>query len=178
MPTRPCWCLATILLAALTLCAWDTALAERAVTLAWSPSPGTSVAGYYVYAWEENAATPKRVDAGNNSVAVVTGLKEGLRYVFQVSAYNGNGLESPPSEGLPYTVPVPIKMLPPEASSSSARVRFPAAPGRWYELQASTDLIHWTTIWQTGVANSYSWVEYQDPRSRYYKSRFYRLVVH
>lgn len=153
------------------------AVAERAVTLAWNPGSGP-VAGYYVYAWEENAPTPIRVDAGDKNVAVVSGLKEGLRYVFQVTAYNSYRVESAPTEGLPYTVPVPLRMLPPAAGSSSSRIRFPAAPGRWYELQASVDLINWTTIWQTGVANNYSWMEYQDPRSRYHNSRFYRLQVH
>jgi hypothetical protein len=153
------------------------ARAERAVTLAWNPSTGP-VAGYYVYAWEENATAPMRVDAGNSTVAQVSGLKEGLRYVFQVTAYNTSRVESVPTSGLPYTVPVPIELLPPLPGSTSCRIRFPAAPGRWYELQASTDLVQWTTIWQTGLANNYSWVDYQDPRSRYYKTRYYRLQVH
>lgn len=172
-----CW-LAAILFAAITFAPSSVAFAERAVTLAWNPSSGASVAGYYVYAWEENSETPIRIDAGNNNSAVVRGLKEGLQYIFQVTAYNFYRLESSPTEGLPYRVPVPLRMIPPSAGSSASRIQFPAAPGRWYELQASTDLINWTTIWQTGVVNNYSWMEYQDPRSRYYNSRFYRLQVH
>jgi len=156
----------------------DTALAERAITLAWNPSPGTGVAGYYVYAWEENAATPERIDAGANAYAIVSGLKEGLRYSFSVTAYNVYQAESPPSPEVSFKVPVPMSLLPGSSPSSPRRIRFPAAPGKWYELQASTDLINWTTIWQTGVANNYSWIEYQDPRARYYTSRFYRLEVH
>lgn len=152
--------------------------AERSVTLAWDPSVSSSVAGYYVYAWEENASVPMKVNAGSMSYASINGLKEGLRYTFHVTAYNPHGLESQPSAGLPYVVPVPLQMIPPATSSGSCRIQFPAAPGKWYELQASTDLVNWTTIWQTGLANNYSWVEYQDPRSRYHGSRFYRLQVH
>jgi len=169
--------LTATLLVALVCLFTRTVSAERAVKLAWDPGSGSADAGYYVYAWEENSDTPIRVDAGQSNFAVVGGLKEGLRYVFQVTAYNALRMESAPTEGLPYTVPVPLQINPP-GSSAPGRMRFPVAPGRWYELQATTDLHNWTTIWQTGIANNYSWMEYQDPRAAYYNSRFYRLVVH
>jgi len=160
------------------LCPVSRLSAERAVTLAWNHSAGTSVAGYYVYAWEDGADTPMRVDAGLNNFAVVGGLKEGLRYVFEVTAYNILRLESQPTEGLPYDVPVPLELLSRAGETGVLKLRFPAAPGRWYQLQASTDLVSWSTIWQTGVANSYSWTEYQDPRAQDYPVRFYRLQVY
>ena len=153
-------------------------IAVQSVTLAWNPSSSSTVSGYYVYAWEENAAAPIKIDAGSKSFVAVNGLKEGLRYTFQVTAYNPYRFESPPSAGLPYVVPVSLKMSPPAGSSIPGRIQFPVAPGKWYELQASTDMVNWTTIWQTGIANSYSWMEYQDARSRYYPKRFYRLNVH
>jgi len=156
----------------------NSALAVDSVTLAWNPSSSTAVSGYYVYAWEEDAIEPIKIDAGSDSFAAVNGLKEGLSYTFRVTAYNAYGLESQPSAGLPYRVPVPLRMMQPLSNSSAPSIQFPAAPGRWYELQASTDLSNWTTIWQTGIANNYSQMEYQDPRSRYYPSRFYRLLVH
>lgn len=152
--------------------------AEQSITLAWNPSPGGGVAGYYVYAWEEDAESPLKIDAGAEISAPVSGLKEGLSYTFHVTAYNAFRLESTPSEPLAYSVPVPLRLVPPTSGPNSSRLQFPAAPGRWYELQASTDLVNWTTIWQTGVANNYSWMEYQDPRTRYHSSRFYRLQVH
>ena len=156
----------------------NTATAERSVTLGWEPSPDSGVTGYYVYTLEENAASPSRIDAGANSSAVVNGLKEGLRYTFAVTAYDAYRAESLPSAEVTFVVPVPMTMSQPTSSSDPRRIQFPVAPGRWYEVQASTDLQNWTTVWQTGVANSYSTIEYQDPQSRNHNSRFYRLQVH
>jgi len=150
--------------------------AEHTVTLAWD-SAADEAAGYFVYAVEENSTEPVKLDVGGNTRAVVSGLKEGLSYTFYVTAYNPVRVESAPSLPIEFKVPVPLQMNP-SANNAPGRVRFPAAPGRWYELQASTDLVNWTTIWQTGKANNYAWMEYQDPRARFYKSRFYRLQVH
>lgn len=152
-------------------------VAERSIKLAWNAGTDASAAGYKVYALEENANQPIALDVGFNGQAEVKGLKEGLEYTFYVTAYNFLGMESPPSSPIAYRVPVPMQMTP-SSVSNPGKIRFPAAPGRWYELEASTDMLNWTTIWQTGVANSYSWIEYQDPRARYYTSRFYRLKVH
>jgi hypothetical protein len=149
--------------------------AERSITLAWNA--GDEAAGYIVYAMEENSTEPIKLDVGESTQTVVSGLKEGLNYTFYVTAYNPVRIESPPSLPIEFKVPVPMQMTPPNGNVPG-RIRFPAAPGRWYELQASTDLVNWTTIWQTGKANNYAWMEYQDPRARYYTSRFYRLQVH
>lgn len=154
------------------------AWAEKSLALAWNPSPDVSVTGYYLYTREENALTPTKTDIGLNTQASVSGLKEGLKYTFTVTAYNAFGLESAPSNEAVFTVPVPLQLRPPPSPTSARSVRFPAAPGRWYELQASADLQTWVTIWQTGVANTYSWVEFQDLQSPKFKSRFYRLKVH
>jgi hypothetical protein len=151
------------------------AYAERSITLAWNA--GEEAAGYFVYAVEENSTEMLKLDVGESTKTVVSGLKEGLNYTFYVTAYNPVYIESPPSLPIEFRVPVPMQMTPPNGNAPG-RVRFPAAPGRWYELQASTDLVNWTTIWQTGKANNYAWMEYQDPRARYYTSRFYRLQVH
>jgi len=155
----------------------STAVAERKVTLAWDDSADSAASGYVVYALEENAPEAMRLDVGATRSAQISGLKEGLNYTFFVTAYNPYRVEGPPSLPISFTVPVPLQMNPPSATTQG-RVRFPAAPGRWYELQASTDLVNWTTIWQTGVVNSYAWIDYQDPRARYHSSRFYRLQVH
>lgn len=152
--------------------------AERSVSLAWSPSPDPSVAGYYVYSREENASTATRVSAGPNTQATVTGLKEGLQYSFTVTAYNASGTESAPSNEAFWTVPVPLNLLAGLPPGFFSRLQFPAAPGHWYELQASTNLKNWTTIWQSGTATTYSWTEVNDTKSGSYKSRFYRLQIH
>lgn len=157
------------------LCA---ARAETAVTLAWDQSNDFNIAGYCVYAREENSSTPTRINVGAATLFKIGGLKEGLRYAFTVTAYNASGIESIPSNEVIYTVPVPLRIAPPPLATGFMKLQFPAAPGHWYEMQASSDLQTWATIWQTGVANTYSWVEYQDPQSRTLKRRHYRLVIH
>lgn len=154
------------------------ARAERTIQLAWDASASPDVAGYFVYSLEENALVPTRLDAGAGTHVTVTGLKEGLRYDFTVTAYNASGLESLPSNRATFTVPVPLKILPPAAGSRLMRLQFPVAPAHWYELQVSTDLNTWNTVWQTGLATSYSWTEFQDPQSAGAGSRFYRLQIH
>lgn len=153
------------------------ALALRSVTLGWNPNPGSSVSGYNVYALEENALLPTKTNVGLNTQATIAGLKEGLTYRFTVTTYNQLGLESLPSGPLFFTVPVPLELIRPTGTSKNMRLRFPISPGRQYDLQASSDLKVWTTIWQTSGGLAYTQVEYEDLRSGSLKSQFYRLIV-
>ena len=162
--------------------------AERSVTLAWNPSADSSTTGYRIYASEENAATSTRINVLGLTQVTIPGLKEGLRYTFKVTAYNALGIESGPSNDAVFVVPVPLQLLPGTIATDVKRLQFPMAPGHWYELQASTDMKTWTTIWQTGVASSYVWTEFQDALSGFgvvktssfkpLPTRFYRLQVH
>lgn len=157
--------------------------AEQSVTLAWNPSADAAVVGYRIQAREENAA-PTTIHVGGQTRATVPGLKEGLRYTFTVTSYNEAGLESAPSNPAEFVVPVPLVLLPGATAGAAKRLQFPMAPGHWYELQASSDLKTWATIWQTGIAGVYTWTEFQDPLSGLNalptgtRCRFYRLVVH
>ena len=153
------------------------ALAERSATLAWNPSESTTVTGYYIYALEENSATPLRINVGNTNQITLTSLKEGLRYSFTVVAYDAAGTESAPSNEALFVVPVPLNMVSAAAPGGLWRVQFQGAPGRSYELQASTDLKNWSTIWQSGPVASYGPLEFADPDSAVLGSRFYRLKV-
>lgn len=155
----------------------NTLRAERSATLAWNPSIGQGVAGYFVYALEENSTTPVRLDAGNANQSTVTHLKEGLRYTFTVTAYNAAGLESLPSNEVVYVVPVPLRLLSPAPATGLWRVQFPASPGLIYELQASVDLQLWTTLWRPEAVATYGSLEFEDPESAHLGCRFYRLLV-
>lgn len=165
-----------------------TIMAERSVTLAWERSSDPAAVGYYVYSLEENASTPTRYNVAGLTQVTVPSLKEGLRYTFKVTAYSAAGLESAPSNEAAFVVPVPLELLPGTTVADAKRLRFPMAPGHWYELQASTNLTTWVTIWQTGTASTYAWTEYLDTKSAipvknsplnvYLPSRYYRLKVH
>lgn len=153
------------------------AFALRSVTMGWDPNSSSSVTGYNVYALEENSLLPTKTNVGLNTRATIGGLKEGLKYQFTVTAYNQLGLESSPSSPLLYSVPVPLELVRPTGSGKNVRLRFPISPGRQYQLQASSDLKTWTTIWQTSSVLLYTQADYEDPRSGNLKSQFYRLIV-
>jgi hypothetical protein len=165
-------------LAALFLFHLQSAFAEQSATISWNPSTDASVVGYCVYTREGNSTNLTRLDVGQSSRVILGGLKEGLKYGFSVTSYNADGIESTPSPEVSATVKVPVKLKRGATPKSPVTLQFPAAPGKWYEVQASSDLKTWTTIWQTGVATVYSTVEFQDLQSVALKSRFYRLKVH
>lgn len=153
------------------------AFALRSVTLGWDPNSSSSISGYNVYALEENTLLPTKTNVGLNTRATIGGLKEGLKYQFTVTAYNQLGLESLPSPPLLHSVPVPLELVRPTGTRKNFRLRFPVSPGRQYQLQASSDLKTWTTIWQTSSLLLYTQADYEDLRSGNLKAQFYRLIV-
>jgi hypothetical protein len=157
--------------------AGTSAFALRDVTLGWDASSDSIVAGYNVYTLEEGLAVPAKKNVGRTSQARITGLKEGLTYSFTVTAYNALGIESLPSAPVTFFVPVPLEISRPTGTNAFVRLRFPISPGRQYQLQASSDLRTWTTIWQTGGALLYTQADYEDQRSRGLWKQFYRLLI-
>lgn len=167
----------TTTLVLLLVLAGSSAFAFRDVTLGWNQSAEPNLAGYNIYLLEENSLLPVKQDVGLTSQTKITGLKEGLNYRFTLTAYNNLGIESLPSSPINYRVPVPLDIVKPTAINPDARVRFPVSPGRQYELQASSDLKNWTTLWQSGSILSYTQAEYVDQRSRNLPKQFYRLII-
>ena len=64
------------------------------VTLAWDPNTELDLAGYRIYVGVEGRNYEWVIDAGNNTICVVSGLKEGQTYYFAATAYNIDNLES------------------------------------------------------------------------------------
>jgi hypothetical protein len=147
------------------------------VSLAWNAIPDPSVVGYALYYGTTSGEYSTRLDAGPNATITVPGLKEGVTYYFVITAYDALGEESAPSNEVIYIVPGAI-FLSAGGAGGPMTITFPIAPPHWYELQATTDLQAWTTIWQTEPASDNGWVEYQDFAARRYATRFYRLKIH
>lgn len=101
-------------------------LSAQSVSLAWDPSPDATVTGYAVYYGEAPDSLTNRVEAGNNLTVTVTNLVAAHTYYFVAVAYDGDGLESGPSNMISYEVPGP---LPP----GNLRI----------EVQSSTNLLGW-----------------------------------
>ena len=144
--------------------------------LLWNANPDPSVVGYNLYYGGASRTYTNMVSVGNTTNATVGGLLEGKTYYFAVTAYDIDGNESDYSAEATYVVPGWLVMTPGATAIDPLRIRFPVAPAHWYELQVSTDLKSWTTVWQTvGLTNT--WIEYDAPVAGI-GSQFYRVVLH
>lgn len=163
-------------IAALSLCA--AARGSQDVTLEWDPSGDTNVVGYAVYYGTNSGNYTARVDAGGTNAITVPGLTEGVTYYFAVTAYDAVGDETDPSNEIAYIVPGVLFLIPATNPWDPVRITFPVAFPHWYELQATTDLQSWTTIWQTEPVSYNGWFEFLDFEAPLHPARFYRLANH
>jgi hypothetical protein len=150
----------------------------QSVILNWNASSSSDVTGYNVYYGTNSGNYPYKVDAGNATALTVSNLVPGLTYYFAATAYDGVGDESGYSSEIAYIVPGFMMMTPGAGPNSPAQLQFPVAPGHWYEVQATTDLVNWSSIWQSDVMASNYWMQFTDPNAGSFSSRFYRLVLH
>ena len=148
------------------------------VSLAWSASSDTNVVGYNVYYGTTSSNYTTKIPVGNASAITISNLICGTTYYFAATAVDSSGNESGFSNQTQFIVPGLLVMSAGSKSGSPATMQFPVAPSHWYEIQASTDLQNWTTIGQTAVETANQWVQYSDPNSGAFPSRFYRLVLH
>jgi hypothetical protein len=82
------------------------ARAQSSITLAWTASAGTDIAGYNVYYGEASHTYTTKVSAGDSTTGTISGLTPGVTYYFAVTAYDSVGLESGYSSEITYTVPL------------------------------------------------------------------------
>lgn len=116
---------------------------NRAVTLAWDPSPDPSVVGYRVYSGPVWSGVFVETDAGTNTTFQIDNLQQWVRYSFFVTAYNAAGVESLPSNSVQYTP------LPPGPDTNS-----PPAPDPPDQLEASTTGPYEVTlVWNDNSTN-------------------------
>lgn len=82
----------------------QTARCEQNVTLGWSASTDTNVAGYYLYLSTNSGSYGSRIDVGNVTMATVTGLTgRSSTYYFVASSYNSSRMESTMSTQVSFT---------------------------------------------------------------------------
>src|SRR2546430_6708204 len=96
------------------------AQAGQSVTLAWDPSPDGNVAGYVLYYGVIGGNLTNSLDAAYQTTGTVSNLVAGTTEFFFVTAYNGQRVESLPSNLITYTVPG-VNNTPPTISNITGR---------------------------------------------------------
>lgn len=163
-----------VVLAGLFAC--SLAKAVSSVSLNWDSNPDPSIAGYNVYFGGASGSYTNEIGVGNSTNTVVNGLVEGRTYFFAVTAYTFDGAESDFSAEYVYLVPGLLTMVQGVTPDAPMQIRFAVAAGHSYELQQSTDLTSWTTVWQTTGAQNV-WVEYDAPVD-ISTPHYYRVLSH
>jgi len=154
---------------------------DQSIELTWDASPSFDVSGYVVHYGGASRVYDDSLDVGDTTTATVRGLKEGTTYFFAVTAYDTGGLSSAHSEEISYQIPIAVRgsrvqiFMGPQ-TDAGAQLRFPASPGKLYELQTSADFQTWTTIWYSPRVTSMQWLEFEDRDTA--GVGFYRLLVH
>ena len=148
------------------------------IMLNWNASASTNVVGYNVYYGTSSGNYPYKINVGNTTTITISNLSAGVTYYLTATAYDANGNESAYSGEISYLISGILTMTPGTSPGSPALIRFPVEPGHWYEVQATTNLQSWSSIWQSGVMASNVWTQFTDPSAGSFASRFYRLVIH
>ena len=167
-----------VFLVTLTLLAGLGGARAASVSLGWNPSSDTNVTSYNVYYGTSSGDYTNEAVIGNVSVTTISNLTCGVTYYFAITAVDAAGDESGFSNEVLYITPGILTLSAGANSGDPLLIKFPVAPGHWYEVQASVDLQSWSTIWQTAMETANDWVQFSDPDISLFPSRFYRLVLH
>jgi hypothetical protein len=152
--------------------------AGQRVSLAWDPSPDASVTGYRVYCINVTLGHTNQIDVGNTNFCVITNLAEAQTYAFYVTAYDGSGLESDPSNTLEFTVPLgPIvtSFAPGAGGSMEMRLHANGCEGVRLEIQTSIDFENWVALATAPAAGDS--VDYTVTNMNGDAKRFFRVTV-
>ncbi len=149
----------------------------QSVSIAWDSSVSMDVAGYTVYRGTSSGVYTNVYDAGTNLALTLTSLPEGQTNYFKVVAYNSARMAGTPSAEISYIVPGIMRVSAPAKAGNPASLSFPVAAGHSYSVQATTNLVTWTTIYTTNSAAANTWVSYQDSQANSFSRRFYRLIM-
>jgi hypothetical protein len=172
------WRISLLLIGAILVNASTGALADQSVTLGWIPSPSPDAAGYAVYYGTSSGTYDSRIDAGTNTIAIVTNLSAELTYFFAVATYDLGGWESVPSNEVTYSG----RSTPPVFTSVSLVsgrlvMAWGAVPGQAYQIQFKTSLKERAWIPLGGVvrtANTSATVT-ENPIAN--SQRYYRIAI-
>lgn len=148
------------------------------VYLSWNALSSPAVEGFNVYFGTSSGQYANKISVGNQTSATISNLNAGFTYYFAATSIGTNGVESGYSSELKFIVPGLLALSHSPSPGNPALIQFPVEPGHWYEVQATTNLVNWSTIGQTGVAVANAWQQFTDTNATSFASRYYRLVLH
>jgi len=148
------------------------------VALGWTASTDPTATGYEILYGTNSAALTNTIDVGTNTTYTVTGLTPGATYYFAAVSYNMSGADSVPTAQVAYIVPGVITLSSFTGTCATANLQFPFAPSTTYQIQASSDLKTWTSIWNYVSGNSNGLAQFSEPVTNTTQARFYRLISH
>jgi len=168
-------CILFTMLGALFFAVGVKAQGTASVTLAWTPSISSSVAGYDIYYGTSSGNYISAVVVPANATSVtVRGLNSGVTYYFAAASFDNSGDVSGNSSEISAVAGSSLAaLLAPAVQSSPGQYGFSVTglPGSQYIVQASTDLVHWVSM-QTNVSP----FNFVDSNASQYHQRFYRTA--
>lgn len=128
--------------------------ASQSVTLSWTPSLTTNVAGYKIYyGTASHNYTATNIVAGPATNTTLSGLAAGVTYYFAATTFDSAGNESAFSTEATYTPPMPgpATLAAAAVTGGQFSVSITGTTGSQYVIQASTNLVDWVNV-QTNLA--------------------------
>jgi hypothetical protein len=158
-------------------------ITPRAIEVEWDPSTSPGVIGYRIYCAKDEL-TPECLTAGSASIFRLDDLEPGATYTLYATAYDAAGRESPRSNTLTYTVPLPPESDPygvpitsfTRMTSGSVRLNWDSLPGTAYRILFKDSLTEsaWRVMEAELLAGSES-MYFVDLSAAEAPNRFYRL---
>lgn len=146
--------------------------ASVSITLSWTPSAATNVAGYKIYAGTASHHYTATNVVGLATSGTIAALVPGITYYFAATTYDSAGHQSAFSTETSYTYTVPgmaAALTRPVRASKQFSFLVSGIIGFNYVVQASTNLSNWVTL-STNIA-PYTFV---DTNAATFSHRYYR----
>ena len=145
------------------------------ITLTWTPSSSTNVAGYDIYYGTVSSNFTSSLTVSNVSQVTIPGLTNGTTYYFAVRTFSSSGylsMFSPQISDVASTPAIPATITS-QLGSPSGQFSFSVSGtiGDLYAVEASTNLVNWVIV-GTNTAP----FNFVDTNASQFCRRFYRAV--
>jgi Fibronectin type III domain len=148
----------------------------NSVSIGWTASSSSNVAGYYIYYGTSSGNYTTVVPVSNVTNVTISGLTSGVKYYFAATSYDSSYNQSAYSPEISAVVGSTGSIaatLTSTSLSSGGQFKFTVSgvAGSQYAVQASTDLVNWITL-----ETNYSPFSFTDSNSSHFSHRYYRTA--